>query len=79
MPSLLHHPLDPSSRLIRLMCAEYGVPLDMEEIKPWLRTQELLEQTARSAGNPALRAYAQKMLPTVSRHLDQAQQQTGRQ
>jgi glutathione S-transferase len=43
MPSLLHHPLDPSSRLIRLMCAEYGVPLDMEEIKPWLRTAELLE------------------------------------
>ena len=25
------------------MCAEYGVPLDMEEIKPWLRTAELLE------------------------------------
>ncbi|HEV7290832.1 MAG TPA: glutathione S-transferase family protein [Devosia sp.] len=43
MPSLLHHPLDPSSRIIRLMCAEYGVPLDVEEIKPWLRTPELLE------------------------------------
>jgi putative membrane protein len=43
------------------------------------RTQELLEQTARSASNPALRAYAQKILPTVSRHLDQAQQQTGKQ
>ena len=43
MPSLLHHPLDPSSRLIRLMCAEYGVPLDMEEIKPWLRDASLLE------------------------------------
>jgi len=43
MPSLIHHPLDPSSRLIRLMCAEYGVPLDMEEIKPWLRDAELLE------------------------------------
>lgn len=43
MLSLIHHPLDPSSRLIRLMCAEYGVPLDMEEIKPWLRTPELLE------------------------------------
>jgi glutathione S-transferase len=43
MPSLLHHPLDPSSRLIRLMCAEYGVPLDMQEIKPWLRTADLLE------------------------------------
>ena len=43
MPSLLHHPLDPSSRLIRLMCAEYGVPLDVEEIKPWLREPELLD------------------------------------
>jgi glutathione S-transferase len=43
MPSLIHHPLDPSSRLIRLMCAEYGVPLDVEEIKPWLRDAQLLE------------------------------------
>jgi len=43
MPSLLHHPLDPSSRLVRLMCAEYGVPLDMQEIKPWLRDPTLLE------------------------------------
>ena len=43
MPSLLHHPLDPSSRLVRLMCAEYGVPLDVEEIKPWLREPELLD------------------------------------
>jgi glutathione S-transferase len=25
------------------MCAEYGVPLDMQEIKPWLREPELLE------------------------------------
>ncbi|MCS6757975.1 MAG: glutathione S-transferase family protein [Candidatus Devosia euplotis] len=40
---MLQHPLDPASRLIRLMCAEYGVPLDIEEIKPWLRTAELLE------------------------------------
>lgn len=43
MPTLLHHPLDPSSRLARLMCAEYGVPLDVEEIKPWLREPGLLE------------------------------------
>jgi putative membrane protein len=43
------------------------------------RTQELLEQTARSASNPALRAYAQKILPAVTRHLDQAQQQAGKQ
>lgn len=43
MPSLVHHPLDPASRLIRLMCAEYGVPLDLEETKPWLRDEALLE------------------------------------
>lgn len=42
MPTLVHYPLDPSSRLIRLMCAEYGVPLDLEEIKPWLREEALL-------------------------------------
>ena len=43
MPSLVHHPLDPACRLIRLMCAEYGVPLDLEETKPWLREEALLE------------------------------------
>lgn len=43
MPSLVHYPLDPASRLIRLMCAEYGVPLDLEEVKPWLREEALLE------------------------------------
>ncbi len=43
MPSLVHYPLDPASRLIRLMCAEYGVPLDVEEVKPWLREAHLLE------------------------------------
>lgn len=42
MPSLVHHPLDPDSRLVRLMCAEYGVPIDLEEIKPWLREEALL-------------------------------------
>ena len=29
MPRLLQHRLDPASRLVRLMCAEYGVPLDL--------------------------------------------------
>ncbi|UYN99018.1 MAG: glutathione S-transferase family protein [Devosia sp.] len=43
MPSLVHYPLDPSSRLIRLICAEYGVPLDLEEMRPWLRDEQLLE------------------------------------
>jgi putative membrane protein len=44
-----------------------------------MRTQELLEQAALSASNPTLRAYAQKMLPAVSRHLEQAHQQSGKQ
>lgn len=43
MPSLVHYPLDPASRLIRLMCAEYGVPLDVEEVRPWLREADFLE------------------------------------
>ena len=43
MPTLVHYPLDPASRLIRLMCAEYGVPLDVEEIRPWLREPQLLD------------------------------------
>jgi glutathione S-transferase len=43
MPRLLHHPLDPASRLARLMFAEYGVPIEPEEIKPWTREPELLE------------------------------------
>lgn len=43
MPRLLHHPLDPASRLARLMFAEYGVPIELQEIKPWVRDPGLLE------------------------------------
>lgn len=43
MPRLLHHPLDPGSRLARLMLAEYGVPIDLDEIKPWKRDPAFLE------------------------------------
>ncbi len=43
MPRLLHHKLDPASRLARLMFAEYGVPADLEEVKPWAREPHLLE------------------------------------
>jgi len=43
MPRLLQHRLDPSSRLARLMFAEYGVPVDIEDIKPWRRDPQLLE------------------------------------
>jgi glutathione S-transferase len=43
MPRLLHYPLDPSARLARLMCAEYAVTLELEEVKPWLRDAAFLE------------------------------------
>ena len=43
MPRLLQHRLDPASRLARLMMAEYGIGLDLEEIKPWRRDPHLLE------------------------------------
>lgn len=43
MPQLLHHKLDPSSRLMRLIMAEYGVDVELVEIKPWLREQDFLE------------------------------------
>lgn len=43
MPRLLHHRLDPASRLVRLMFAEYGVAADLEDTKPWLREPALLE------------------------------------
>ncbi|HEV7277724.1 MAG TPA: glutathione S-transferase family protein [Devosiaceae bacterium] len=43
MPSLLQHRLDPASRLARLMFAEYGVPVELEDIRPWNRDPQLLE------------------------------------
>lgn len=43
MPRLLIHRLDPASRLVRLMLAEYGVPVTLEDIKPWTRDPALLE------------------------------------
>jgi glutathione S-transferase len=40
---LLHHPLDPAARLARLMLAEYGVSVTLEEVKPWTRDPAFLE------------------------------------
>jgi len=40
MAKFLYHRLDPASRLIRLMCAEYGASLDMEQISPWKKEAE---------------------------------------
>jgi glutathione S-transferase len=61
MPRLLHHQLDPASRLVRLMFSEYGIPLELVEIKPWTREPHLLEINPAStvpvlfdAGEPAV-------------------------
>lgn len=35
MPTLLQHRLDPSSRLVRLMLAEYGINVTLEDVSPW--------------------------------------------
>jgi glutathione S-transferase len=43
MPRLLHHSLDPASRLVRLMFAEYGVLVELVEMKPWAREPQFLE------------------------------------
>lgn len=43
MPKLLHHKLDPASRLVRLMLAEYGVETEYAEASPWLHSAELAE------------------------------------
>lgn len=43
MPRLLQHRLDPASRLARLMFAEYGTEVTLEDIKPWMRDPAILE------------------------------------
>jgi glutathione S-transferase len=43
MSRLLHHPLDPAARLARLMFAEYGVTVQLEEVRPWAREPGFLE------------------------------------
>lgn len=43
MPQLLYHKLDPASRLIRLMLAEYGVDVELVEVAPWRRDPDFLE------------------------------------
>jgi glutathione S-transferase len=50
MPRLLQHRLDPASRLARLMLAEYGVPVDLEDVKPWNREPALLELNPAAGG-----------------------------
>ena len=42
-PKLLHYTLDPASRLVRLMCAEYGVDIELQHVKAWHREPAFLE------------------------------------
>ena len=41
MLRLLHHKLDPASRLVRLMLAEYGVEAELEQASLWKRSKNL--------------------------------------
>jgi glutathione S-transferase len=41
MPTLLHFPLDPLSRRVRLALAEYGVSFEMTEERPWTPSEVL--------------------------------------
>jgi len=43
MPRLLHHRLDPASRLARLMLAEYGIAVELDDIKLWSGDERLTE------------------------------------
>jgi len=43
MPKLLFHKLDTSSRLIRLIFAEYGIELKLEEASTWKRSKNLTD------------------------------------
>lgn len=43
MPQLLHNKLDPSSRLIRLMLAEYGIDVELVDTAPWRRDPDFLD------------------------------------
>lgn len=43
MPSLVHFPLDPFSRRLRLALAEYGVPVELIDEEPWEPSADIFE------------------------------------
>ena len=43
MPSLVHFALDPFSRRLRLMLAEYGVPVELIDEQPWEPSPDIYE------------------------------------
>ena len=42
MPKLYHHPLDPLSRFVRLLLAEYGIEAELEEERAFERRRDFL-------------------------------------
>jgi len=42
VPTLYHFPLSGHSRFVRLLLAEWGIPFDLREEKPWQRRNEFL-------------------------------------
>lgn len=42
MAELYHHPLDPQSRFVRLLLAEYGIEVELIEERPYERRREFL-------------------------------------
>ncbi len=53
MLKLLHHKLDPASRLIRLIFAEYGIEVELEDASNWKKSDNL-EQIDSGAFVPVL-------------------------
>ena len=43
MPTLIHFALDPFSRRMRLALAEYGVPAELVDEKPWDPSPDIFE------------------------------------
>ncbi|WP_424983938.1 glutathione S-transferase family protein [Maritalea sp. S77] len=64
-PTLLHYVLDPYSRLIRLMCAEYGFDVELKDVKPWRREEEFLAINP-AAETPVLQAEGKLSIVGIS-------------
>lgn len=64
-PTLLHFVLDPYSRLIRLMCEEYGFDVELKDVKPWRREEEFLAVNP-AAETPVLQAESKFAIVGIS-------------
>ena len=72
MATLLHYPLCPFSRSIRLALAECGVEVTLTEERPWEWRQGFLDQSCRfAAGADHRRARADLGAYAISEYLDE--------